>query len=97
MLPNEQHSQPGGDSDCLAAAAEMLIDAEIQLQIARNKAGRCLTEAQAKGDYFMSQLEASGLDAFDHLVFTHNCQTWIIHVDLEDGSVRSVVPALEIE
>ena len=98
MLPNEQTPQPGADFDCLSSAAQLLIEAQTRMEIARHRVGRCLTEVDAKADYFMSQLEASGLDAFEHLVFTSSeNQLWVIHVDIEDGSVRSVVPALEIE
>ena len=95
MLPNE-HPQQGADFDCLSTAAEMLIEAQVRLEIARNRVRQCLTEVDAKGDYFMSQVEAAGLDGFEHLVAKCNGETWVIHVDLDGGSVQSV-PALEIE
>lgn len=96
--PTMFHPQPGGDLDCLAAAAQLLIDAQIRLETARNAVRRANKDVDLKEDHFMQQLQESGLDAFEHLVFTtREGQLWAIHVDIEDGSVRSVFPALEVK
>ena len=98
MLPNQDHPQPGGDFDCLCAAARLLIESQTRLEVAQNAVRRAANDLDLKQDHFSQELAESGLDAFEHLVFTsREGQLWAIHVDIEDGSVRSVVPALEVK
>lgn len=95
MLPNADNSQPGADS--LRQAAHWMLDAHQSWEEARDALRDANNDLEVAQDHFMHQLALSG--EYHEYLFFNSCdgELWLIHVDIEDGSVRSVVPALEVK
>lgn len=97
-MPNEHHPQPGAISSRLSAYAQAMIEARQRLEMAQTSTRRAANALDLAQDDFTDEYHTSGLDTDETLVFkSREGELWVIKVDIEDGSVISITPAVEIE